>query len=478
MSRVCQLLLATLVVCTRAYEAAPQVLEPEETESEDVMATLSCSFPGNPPPKISWRFEAEIVHIAKRYRQTEDGSLVICPLHRSDSGVYICVADNGLEVATQHVHLVVDGDVDCGQNEECKNLQHCDFGVEKTIDANGCERCQCKQNPCNMKSCSEGSRCVLQKTIPSSDQETLFSAECIAKVKAGACPADAIRPYNDTCPQECADDADCRGVGKCCRRGCGLLCLAPATQSNTNYFFLQQFIFPAFVPVSTIKPEFPEIRKSTTPPLKIHEDSTTDEVTIDVTGTGGVTADVTSAVEVTTDATSAGEVTTDVTGAGEVTTDVTGAGEVTTDVTGAGEVTTDVTTSNEGTTEVTSAGEVTTDVTSAGEVTTDITSAGEVTTDVTSAWEVTTDVNDTGEVKTDVTGTSNNTEAGLEEFCFYDIDAGPCKNMETRYAYDSELGRCVTFQYGGCGGNQNNFPDKRYCCYYCPPVQGNRQIEE
>ncbi|KAJ8724111.1 hypothetical protein PYW07_008091 [Mythimna separata] len=138
MSRVCQLLLATLLVCTRAYEA-PQVLEPEETESEDVMATLSCSFPGIPPPKISWRFEAEIIHIARRYRQTEDGSLVICPLYRRDTGVYTCVADNGLEVATQHVHLVVDGDFDCGQNEEYENLQHCDFGVEKTIDADGCE---------------------------------------------------------------------------------------------------------------------------------------------------------------------------------------------------------------------------------------------------------------------------------------------------------------------------------------------------
>ncbi|KAJ8724119.1 hypothetical protein PYW07_008099 [Mythimna separata] len=512
MSRLCQLLLATLLVCTRAYEAAHQVLEPEETESEDVMATLSCSFPGNPPPKISWRFEAEIGHIARRYRQTEDGSLVICPLHRSDSGVYTCVADNGLEVATQHVHLVVDGDVDCGQYEECENLQHCDFGVEKTIDADGCERCQCKQNPCKMKSCSEGSRCVLQKTMPSSDQETLFSAECIAKVKAGACPADVIRPYNDTCPQECADDADCRGVGKCCRRGCGLLCLAPATQSNTNYFFLQQFIFPAFVPVSTIKPEFPEIRKSTTPPLKIHEDSTTDEVITDVTSAG----------EVTTDATGAGEVITDVTGAGEVTTVVTTTNEGTTVVTGTDRVTTNVTTTTEGITDVTGSGEVTTDVTTTNEGTTVVTGTGGVTTDVTGAGEVTTDVNDTGEKKTNVTGTSNDIEAGLEVsltsvvtspapvtsvvtppvpvttvvpsfvavtsvvtspalvtsvitssvvlssyICQLPMLQGPCGESLMRWFYDASTDSCSQFTYGGCEGNDNSFESLEACENRC-----------
>ncbi|KAJ8713838.1 hypothetical protein PYW08_007458 [Mythimna loreyi] len=62
------------------------------------------------------------------------------------------------------------------------------------------------------------------------------------------------------------------------------------------------------------------------------------------------------------------------------------------------------------------------------------------------------------------------------EFCFNPIDPGPCNNNEIKYAYDSTLGRCVTFQYGGCGGNQNNFPDELYCSYYCQPIQDICQL--
>ena len=49
-----------------------------------------------------------------------------------------------------------------------------------------------------------------------------------------------------------------------------------------------------------------------------------------------------------------------------------------------------------------------------------------------------------------------------------DIDQGPCTEMETRWAYDLSRKECVTFEYGGCGGNRNNFPSDEYCSYYCP----------
>lgn len=58
------------------------------------------------------------------------------------------------------------------------------------------------------------------------------------------------------------------------------------------------------------------------------------------------------------------------------------------------------------------------------------------------------------------------------EFCFLEMDPGPCTNFETRWAYDTARGACTTFQYGGCGGNSNNFPAEEYCQYYCNTTQG------
>jgi hypothetical protein len=45
--------------------------------------------------------------------------------------------------------------------------------------------------------------------------------------KAGSCPPDNGTDAEGQCRRECNDDADCRGVGKCCARGCSQLCLAP-----------------------------------------------------------------------------------------------------------------------------------------------------------------------------------------------------------------------------------------------------------
>ncbi|KAH9633694.1 hypothetical protein HF086_009028 [Spodoptera exigua] len=101
--------------CRTDVPAPPQALpqqEPQVAASEGGKATLRCLFHGNPPPKITWKYgELTIDGNAGRYRLMSDGALEIVSLYRNDSGVYICVADNGLGIATQEIHLVVNDPV-------------------------------------------------------------------------------------------------------------------------------------------------------------------------------------------------------------------------------------------------------------------------------------------------------------------------------------------------------------------------------
>ncbi|CAH8838466.1 unnamed protein product, partial [Trichobilharzia szidati] len=47
--------------------------------------------------------------------------------------------------------------------------------------------------------------------------------------------------------------------------------------------------------------------------------------------------------------------------------------------------------------------------------------------------------------------------------CFQRMEEGPCRALVPRYYYDSIVGSCAQFQYGGCGGNQNNFFTQEKC---------------
>ncbi|XP_071826356.1 uncharacterized protein [Apostichopus japonicus] len=71
-----------------------------------------------------------------------------------------------------------------------------------------------------------------------------------------------------------------------------------------------------------------------------------------------------------------------------------------------------------------------------------------------------------------------------QSVCELPIDSGPCGALIQRWAFDSALGRCVTFNYGGCEGNLNIFPDLTTCELRClnqgitcpdgnPPCQGD-----
>lgn len=51
--------------------------------------------------------------------------------------------------------------------------------------------------------------------------------------------------------------------------------------------------------------------------------------------------------------------------------------------------------------------------------------------------------------------------------CALPIKTGPCRAYFPRYAFDTSVGRCVQFIYGGCQGNSNNFESYEECRDSC-----------
>jgi len=56
--------------------------------------------------------------------------------------------------------------------------------------------------------------------------------------------------------------------------------------------------------------------------------------------------------------------------------------------------------------------------------------------------------------------------------CTLAVDPGPCSVPVTRWHYNHDIGRCVTFTFGGCHGNANKFDTRHECEGVCP-VQGS-----
>ncbi|KAK9886678.1 hypothetical protein WA026_017598 [Henosepilachna vigintioctopunctata] len=70
---------------------------PEITGEIGGHITLRCAVKGNPQPHISWSKDGlEIDGTRSRYRIKLDQSLQIITLHTTDSGIYLCTADNNL----------------------------------------------------------------------------------------------------------------------------------------------------------------------------------------------------------------------------------------------------------------------------------------------------------------------------------------------------------------------------------------------
>ncbi|XP_029700199.1 kunitz-type serine protease inhibitor 6-like [Takifugu rubripes] len=56
------------------------------------------------------------------------------------------------------------------------------------------------------------------------------------------------------------------------------------------------------------------------------------------------------------------------------------------------------------------------------------------------------------------------------ELCEAEPDVGPCRAMFRHWYYDSKVGSCKGFTYGGCRGNKNNYVTKQSCMGTCTGV--------
>ncbi|XP_013884538.1 tissue factor pathway inhibitor a [Austrofundulus limnaeus] len=55
----------------------------------------------------------------------------------------------------------------------------------------------------------------------------------------------------------------------------------------------------------------------------------------------------------------------------------------------------------------------------------------------------------------------------FNELCAMRDEPGPCKAIKDRFFFNVNTGLCELFEYGGCGGNANNFQTKEECEESC-----------
>lgn len=62
--------------------------------------------------------------------------------------------------------------------------------------------------------------------------------------------------------------------------------------------------------------------------------------------------------------------------------------------------------------------------------------------------------------------------------CFSPIDPGTCDGVEKRFAFNVNTRKCQMFHYSGCGGNENNFLQRRECMVKCVKKRRGRKHGE
>ena len=60
----------------------------------------------------------------------------------------------------------------------------------------------------------------------------------------------------------------------------------------------------------------------------------------------------------------------------------------------------------------------------------------------------------------------------LAAFCGLPPETGDCRALFDKWYYDAKQRKCLMFQYGGCGGNLNNFDSAESCQRFCGGYSG------
>ncbi|XP_075151248.1 kunitz-type serine protease inhibitor IX-like [Haematobia irritans] len=60
--------------------------------------------------------------------------------------------------------------------------------------------------------------------------------------------------------------------------------------------------------------------------------------------------------------------------------------------------------------------------------------------------------------------------AFIRSVCNLSLETGPCEALIPRYGFDVTQRKCVLFNYGGCGGNGNNFNTETSCKETCSKI--------
>lgn len=81
--------------------------------------------------------------------------------------------------------------------------------------------------------------------------------------------------------------------------------------------------------------------------------------------------------------------------------------------------------------------------------------------------ETTHDDDDVGDNET--TNDDNDDDDVYRSICSLSVDHGAdvCRDSEERFYYDMDVGECKSFDYSGCGGNQNHFWTMVDCEQFC-----------